>query len=65
MIPPSPLKNTFLTKWAQHEEEITWQDFHEFLLHLINNRVNFLCEACQRYSDAKQKSEQSVRGFAT
>ena len=57
------LSDTSILKWAQHEketgDETTWQEFYEFLL------VNLLREAYQRYSDAKQTPEQSVRDFAT
>jgi hypothetical protein len=53
------LSDTSILKWAQHEketgDETTWQEFYEFLL------VNLLREAYQRYSDAKQTLEQSVR----
>jgi len=63
------LSDTLILKWAQHEketgDETTWQEFYEFLLHLINDPVNLLREAYQRYSDAKQTPEQSVRDFTT
>ena len=41
------------------------QEFYEFLLNLINSRVNLLREAFRKYSDAKQTPEQTVRDFAT
>jgi hypothetical protein len=63
------LSDALVLKWAQHEKErgepISWQEFYEFLLYLINDPVNLLREAYQKYSDAKQTPEQSVRDFAT
>jgi hypothetical protein len=63
------LADTPLLKWAQHEKDLTriatWEDFYEFHLHQINDPVNLLRQAYQKYENARQMSHQSVRDFVT
>jgi hypothetical protein len=63
------LSDALLLKWAQHEKDLsgvqpTWREFHEFFLYLINDPVNLLRQASQKYTDARQMPHQSVRDFA-
>jgi hypothetical protein len=57
-------------RWRAQEatfgrDQATWQEFSDFLLDLIQNPVNRLLTQAQRYSDARQKPNQSVHSYVT
>lgn len=63
------LSEPLVWKWGQYEkdigvENIKWKDFYEFHINLINDPKALLREASQKYTDARQLPNQSIRTFA-
>ena len=63
------LNDNILLRWSQHADGLeatpTWAKFEDFLLRQINDPKLLIRRAQQKFTDAKQRPQHTVREFAS